>query len=170
MDVGKLVRSRDKDHGKSAWQNENSECFLVFQVFCDKHNKWTKSKQRNWSKTCIPTQTEQGSTHENIYLFGHIIIILGAIHLPTPQAVQTPSRRRKHGQNTRLRAKAVSTTHLCDRMMGLESACRTATAASALIKPLISSSTSDHSKWSSGSYLDSNLIKEYNGGQRADVL
>lgn len=36
-------------------------------------------------------------------------------------------------------------THLCDRMMGLVSACSTATADSALMNPLISSRTSDHS-------------------------
>jgi len=68
-----------------------------------------------------------------------------------PQAVQTPPPPTKARANTRVRTEFVATTHLCDRMMGLESACRTATAASALMKPLISSSTSDHSRWSSGS-------------------
>lgn len=46
--------------------------------------------------------------------------------------------------------------YLYERTIGFESACRTATAASALIKPLISSKTSDHSSWSSGSYLQDN--------------
>ena len=43
--------------------------------------------------------------------------------------------------------------HLCDITIGLESACSTETAASAFIKPLISSNTSFHSIASSGSYL-----------------
>lgn len=39
-------------------------------------------------------------------------------------------------------------------MIGLVSAWSTATAASAFMKPLISSKTNDHSSWSSGSYLE----------------
>lgn len=42
-------------------------------------------------------------------------------------------------------------THLCESTIGFESAWSTDTAASALMKPFISSNTSAHSKASSGS-------------------
>lgn len=60
----------------------------------------------------------------------------------------------KHGRSAPVAQQSfILLTHLYDSTIGFESACRTATADSALINPLISSNTRDHSSWSSGSYL-----------------